>query len=1026
MANYQLGSAFISVFPQMKGFRKTVARDMSAAGREGGSRLSKTLDKLGVSAGAGLGSRLRTAFGKASTGLGSTVTDQLASQAKKAESALSKALNKAADDQGKVRIATAQLAEARDKYGEGTSQVIRAEERLAAAERKAAESLAFADAKARQAGEAQGALRRASQTTATTVSSVFKTIGSSVTATLGKIPGIGSAFTKATGTISTGFGTVSGKITSFASNMKETVGKAFASLPGPVQKAVSGIGSAFSGVRTTIGNVAGGLAGAVSGGLSALSGAFSATFKSIASAAGAAGMAIAGGIVSHLGQAATRVDTLNNFPKVMQNLGYSAEDASASISSIVGYFDNGLPGSLDQMASSVQKFAPIMQGMGKDLGETTRFTTALNDALLAGGKGTEGAARGMEQYSQMLATGKVDLQSWKIMQEVMPGQLNQLAKALLGPTANMSTLYASLQSGETSLEDFNDAIVKLDEEGGDGFASFAQQAQDATGGIMTAVGKIGTGFTKAGASIIEAIGPELITSVATKIKTIVETVGTGLGGLIEKIKGFASGGGSAFSGLLPVIGGLAGAFAGLASRLPLIGGAFRFLGGPVGLIIGLFAAMWTKSEALRDAVGGLASTLGSTLSATFTALQPALAAVANAIGLVATSLGDALAAALDAIAPVLPVLANSLATIGATLAGTLAQALAAIAPLLPTIGQLVGTIAASLGGVLASAIQMVATAIQAFLPALIQIVQGVLPIVQQALAAIMPLIPAIASAISAVMGAVQAILPPLMQVLQAVLPPLIAAIKAVVPPIVSIVTTVLGRFLPVLSQIITWLGKVIATVVSFAANLVSKIMSAITRVISFFTNFRANVSSAMSAVKNTVSNAINGVLGFFRSLPGKIKGALAGAGSWLVSVGRDMVNGLLNGIGNFASKVFGKLKSGISSAIGSVKSFLGIGSPSRLIAAQIGEPIAQGVALGVDKATPAMIRDVSDDLNRVSEIRVAAPVNWAARAVYAAARSGPGTALAGRVVNNTINVQAVDPASVAQVIEARTRLDLGA
>ena len=60
-----------------------------------------------------------------------------------------------------------------------------------------------------------------------------------------------------------------------------------------------------------------------------------------------------GAVTSQVGSAIHRFDTLNNYPKVMQNLGYSAEDASASIQKIQKGL-KGLPSSTDQIAAAVQ------------------------------------------------------------------------------------------------------------------------------------------------------------------------------------------------------------------------------------------------------------------------------------------------------------------------------------------------------------------------------------------------------------------------------------------------------------------------------------------------------------------------------------------------------------------------------------------------------------------------------------------------------------------------------------------------
>ena len=63
---------------------------------------------------------------------------------------------------------------------------------------------------------------------------------------------------------------------------------------------------------------------------------------------------VASMVTSTMGNAISRLDTLNNFPKVMTSLGYSAESADKSISTMSDSLD-GLPTSLDAMSADVQK-----------------------------------------------------------------------------------------------------------------------------------------------------------------------------------------------------------------------------------------------------------------------------------------------------------------------------------------------------------------------------------------------------------------------------------------------------------------------------------------------------------------------------------------------------------------------------------------------------------------------------------------------------------------------------------------------
>lgn len=70
----------------------------------------------------------------------------------------------------------------------------------------------------------------------------------------------------------------------------------------------------------------------------------------------------------------------------------------------------------------------------------------------------------------------------------------------------------------------------------------------------------------------------------------------------------------------------------------------------------------------------------------------------------------------------------------------------------------------------------------------------------------------------------------------------------------------------------------------------------------------------------------------------------------LASIGTAMIDGLVSGITSAGPKVLSALTGIASSAVDGVKNFLGIHSPSTLLADDVGENMGDGVAVGVDKS----------------------------------------------------------------------------
>lgn len=211
---------------------------------------------------------------------------------------------------------------------------------------------------------------------------------------------------------------------------------------------------------------------------------------------------VASMVTNTMGKAIGRLDTLKNFPKVMTALGYSAEEATESVTLMSDSLD-GLPTSLDAMASDVQKLAATMGNLAEGEVNATTVGLGLNNMLLAGGKGTEAVSRAMEQYNQMLAAGKADMQSWRSLLDAAPGQMKQLAESILGAEATQEDLRQALNDGTVSFDEMNAAIVRLNREGGANFANFEEQARSATGGIATQIENIGNTMNKIVAAALD-------------------------------------------------------------------------------------------------------------------------------------------------------------------------------------------------------------------------------------------------------------------------------------------------------------------------------------------------------------------------------------------------------------------------------------------------------------------------------------------------------------------------------------------
>lgn len=179
--------------------------------------------------------------------------------------------------------------------------------------------------------------------------------------------------------------------------------------------------------------------------------------------------------------AINRFDTMQSYPKVMKSLGFEVEQSQKSVAKL-NQSVQGLPTSLADVVTTSKSLAAVTGNIDK----ATDTTIALNHAFLSSGASSVDASRGLQQYSQMLAKGTVDMQSWRTLQETMAPALTKVAKKLGIVSGNTNELYEALQNGTISFDQLNDAMIECDTETG----GFAETALEASKGIKTSMTNI--------------------------------------------------------------------------------------------------------------------------------------------------------------------------------------------------------------------------------------------------------------------------------------------------------------------------------------------------------------------------------------------------------------------------------------------------------------------------------------------------------------------------------------------------------
>lgn len=223
-------------------------------------------------------------------------------------------------------------------------------------------------------------------------------------------------------------------------------------------------------------------------------------------------------------KAVERLDTLNNFPRVMSNLGISASESQKTIQYLSDKLV-GLPTTINEAALSVQR----LTSANGNIKASTAMFLAMNNAILAGGAPMDLQRSALEQLSQAYTKGVPDMMEWRTMMMAMPAQLKQVAMAMNLPSADQ--LGEALRNGQVSMNDFMATMVKLNNQGIAGFQSFADQAKNSTGGVATAIANLKTAIVRAVSSIMDAIGQ-------ANISGFISTIANSINAVVPYIVGF--------------------------------------------------------------------------------------------------------------------------------------------------------------------------------------------------------------------------------------------------------------------------------------------------------------------------------------------------------------------------------------------------------------------------------------------------------------------------------------------------------
>ncbi len=133
---------------------------------------------------------------------------------------------------------------------------------------------------------------------------------------------------------------------------------------------------------------------------------------------------------------------------------------------------------------------------------------------------------------------------------------------------------------------------------------------------------------------------------------------------------------------------------------------------------------------------------------------------------------------------------------------------------------------------------------------------------------------------------------------------------------------------------------------------------------SALSSFLSWCTSTWRSLMNAITSAVNGgrgaVVAAFNGVINSARSAIQGSIPSFSSVGSAIINGIRNGIMNAAGSLASAAANAARNALNAAKAALGINSPSRVFAKEVGEPITEGMAVGITRTVGRVTKAVTN------------------------------------------------------------------
>ena len=733
------------------------------------------------------------------------------------------------------------------------------------------------------------------------------------------------------------------------------------------------------------------------------------------------------------------MSTVTSFSaSLLQSLGGNTEEAAkVADMAIIDMADNA-----NKMGTSMDMIQNAYQGFAKQ-----NYTMLDNLKLGYGGTKTE-----MERLladAEKLTGVKYDINNLNDVYQAIHAVQEEMG--ITGTTAKeaASTLEGSMASAKAAWDNFMNGSGDADQLA-DAFATAADnivknlaeiiprfaETLPALGGAIIAqipglVAAIVPAVLSAGQSVLKQLQDAVLdfdfAGTADKVVQMITGFieGDGLGSLLDTLvtifTGIVNGISSMLPSLLPALIELISyVVTSLLDQLPaILDCALELI---LGLAQGILAALPVLIEALPEVISSIVEFLISAIPQIIDAGIELLMALVDALPVIIDALVDALPQIIKATVTALIAAAPQIAKAGIKLLGALIEAIPVIvvelAKAVPDIVAAIIDVLAELPGLIGEVFAEIVT----------DLVEWGQQMLSNASTAMSNMLSQVNSIIQELPGKIWTHLVNAVNKViawgQQMLSNASTAMSNMLSQVSSIIQELPGKIwthlVNAVNKVVAWGQQMVSNASTAASNMLSKVSStlqqlpgkvwdylsqAAQKVVTWGTQLAQKGAAAATQLFNSIVNGLS-------SLPSK-----------MAEIGSNIVSGIWNGISSGWNWLTNKVSNLANSLLDAAKDALGINSPSKEFADEVGRWIMPGVGKGLDKSMPATLKDMKAKAGElVSAMRAEMSASVGQLSVGASHAAGLRMAGAGTTVyndnrmeqSNTYNVPVATPSEVAK------------